>query len=170
LQGIVDDVAPHPAWVMTVAYDLVAWNDGYIALMGDPEELPVDRRNAMWAFITNPVLRQRLRDWDLLVPVVVGRFRAEAGRYTGDARFAELTASLQEVSDEFRAAWQHHHVERRALHSLKLCDDTVGVIDMNVVQLRQVDYPGLILTVWRLADESSRRRLQQVIGKTNGAA
>ncbi len=166
-QGLVDDLAPHPAYLATNAYDLVSWNAEYVAVMGDPNMLPPSRRNWLWSFFTSSLVRTRVRDWEASVPDVVARFRSEAGKYPGDARFSELISSLEEASEEFRATWSEHHVQRFVPHVLIVEVEHVGEIRMNQLELLSVNSPGLTMTVFRLADEISREHLAALMDSEN---
>jgi transcriptional regulator with XRE-family HTH domain len=162
-QGLVDDLAPHPACLATIACDLVAWNRGYSAIMGDPNILPPDRRNWLWSFFTSVPIQKRIRDWNSFIPNVVARFRSEASKYPGNARFSELISSLEEVSEEFRATWSEHHVQQFVPRLLTVDDEYVGEIQMNQLELRDISSPGLSLIVFRLADEMSKDRLLRLL-------
>jgi hypothetical protein len=48
--------------------------------------------------------------WDRAARVLLSQFRAAAGRYPGDPRFAELVAALTEASPQFRDWWAEYPV------------------------------------------------------------
>jgi transcriptional regulator with XRE-family HTH domain len=163
LEHLVNDMLPCPALLTTGPYDLVAWNATYARLFGDPCDLPPSRRNSLWMFVVGSEARERLLEWKLGMEEIVEVFRAEAARYPGNARFDEVIAEVSAASEEFEKLWARQRVRRYIPHPLTMNHPEVGVIRMQLLQLRPVDQPSLLLAIYRYADEESRERLARLV-------
>jgi transcriptional regulator with XRE-family HTH domain len=163
LELLVDDLLPSPALLTTGPYDLVAWNKTFTQLFGDPSDLPPSRRNALWMFVVGSEARERMLEWHLGLEELVEVFRAEAARYTGNARFQEVIREVSEASEEFAKLWDRQKVRRYTPHPLTIEHPEVGVIRTQLLQLRPVHQPSLLLAVYRFADEESRERLTRLV-------
>jgi hypothetical protein len=169
LVAVLDDLLPAPAYVMTPANDILAWNDAFVELFGDPAALPGNHRNALRVLLSD-VVRQRLVDWELEARETIARFRAEASKYPGDARCEAVVEELLEESDLFRDAWATHEVQAFVRHTQDFQLPEIGTVRTQVLQLRPVDQPSLILMVHRPDDDESRWRLAQLLGRRVPAA
>jgi len=165
LKQLVDDLLPHPAHLMEPVTDLIAWNRAYARLFADPERLEPRHRNGLWIQLMTDEVRSRLVDWETDTEHAVARFRAEAGKYLGDPRFAEVIDELNESSVFFRDAWQRHVVEGFAAHTETVDHPEVGRVRARIVQLRPIDQPHLVLMVHELADAESRARMSRLLGE-----
>lgn len=68
-------------------------------------------------------------------------FLAAAGQHAGDAELAELIEDLGETSDEFRSRWATCDVGQSIAGPLKVRTRRVGVINLNVIELRISSQP-----------------------------
>ncbi len=156
LLSLTDSLLPNPAHVMLPAADLVAWNRAYSRMFVDPSTLEEQHRNGLWIQVVRPELRARLVNWETQTVRAVGQFRAEAAKYPGDPRFAEVVELLSENSDFFRRTWKRHEVQGFADHVETLEHPEVGPVRVRLVQLRPLDHPDLLLVVHMLDDDESR--------------
>jgi hypothetical protein len=159
LLALVDDVMPYPASLMTAAFDLVAWNRAHAVVFGDPNEVPPEHRNALRGLLMNDHVRSTISDWEVELPIVIGRFRYESGKYPGDPRFAAVIAELTESSAEFRELWQRSKVRPFVDRELILNHHALGKLHISKVQLRPIDQPSLLLTVHRATNAETREKL-----------
>jgi hypothetical protein len=160
---LVEDLSPHPAHLNEPAADLFAWNKAYTRLFTDPDKLEPKQRNGMWIQIMCPEVTERLVDWETETALAIARFRAEAGKYPGDPRFAELIKELNEQSEFFRQEWVRHEVHGFASHLETIEHPDVGAIRARIVMLRPLNHPQLTLMIHQLADDESRERMQKLL-------
>jgi hypothetical protein len=104
------DALPFPAYIRTLRWDVLAWNDAAGVLFGDFGALPPDRRNLLTLVFTEPGYRQLMADWEVDARRVMAKFRLDFGRANGEAAFAELVEQLCELSPEFNQWWPRHDV------------------------------------------------------------
>ncbi|MEU8734530.1 MULTISPECIES: helix-turn-helix transcriptional regulator [Streptomyces] len=103
------------AFVVSAAYDVLAWNGLAAALMADFGELaPRDRNLARWAFLgathTGTVLYESHQAADFRLHVVMG-LRSALARYPSDPAVRELVDELADASPEFSRLWERHDVQ-----------------------------------------------------------
>jgi len=163
LMTLLDDALPNPAYLVTPAGDLLAWNAGYRALFGDPASLPRKHRNALWMMLTDEGTRQWMVDWEAESRYSLARFHTEFSKYPGDPRLEELTKELAEVSELFRDEWQLQHVRSFTSHVQSINHPVVGTIHAQLVQLRSLDQPSTLIVVHRATDDDSLDRLRQLV-------
>lgn len=161
--ALVDDLSPHPAHLMEPVTDLLAWNDAYARLFTDPAELEPSHRNGLWIQVMCDGVRTRLADWESETEAAIARFRAEAGKYPGDARFREVIDELTENCEFFREAWERHEVHGFSGHVEIIHHPEVGEIRARLVQFRPLDHPNLTMMVHQLIDAESRERMQRLL-------
>lgn len=106
---LVHDLAPHPAYVLNLRWDVLAHNAPAEAAFGFAAQPPA-RRNLLWMLFTDPGLRERLVDWERQAPEMLSSFRRDHARATRDADTLGLVEELERVAPEFRAWWRRHEV------------------------------------------------------------
>jgi transcriptional regulator with XRE-family HTH domain len=159
LVGLINELDPIPAYIVTAAFDFVAWNPAYAGLFADPAALPPERRNALWMFFTRSEVRERIPDWASELDHLVGRFRAEAGRHPNHPRFTAIVEGLRLESPEFAASWAAHRVQRFAGRTEEIDHPVAGRLRTVLLQLRPSDQRSLTVMIHQPADEACRRRL-----------
>ena len=160
LVGIVDDLLPAPAYLITPANDLVAWNTAYSRLFADPTTC---KNNALWMMLFSEDCRAHIVDWERETIEIIAAFRAEAAKFPADGRINELVEELTGLSPLFREAWEGHHVRRFQPHVQQVQHRDVGLVSTQLLQLRPLDQPSLLLRIHRPADDESRERLRSLL-------
>jgi transcriptional regulator with XRE-family HTH domain len=110
LRRLVENLGPNPAQVLGRRWDILAWNDAFATIMGDPAERPPEDRNSVWLLFTDPWRRQLASDWEHSARRVLARFRADAARHVGDPAFEAMVERLRAASPEARRWWKRHEV------------------------------------------------------------
>jgi transcriptional regulator with XRE-family HTH domain len=82
LARLADALNPHPAYVATPWWDVLACNDAYANLIGGIEARP----NVLWMMFTEP---GHVVDWETEARSMAGQFRAALGRHPDDPRGPE---------------------------------------------------------------------------------
>ncbi|MFG3335239.1 helix-turn-helix transcriptional regulator [Streptomyces tendae] len=103
------------AFVVSAAYDVLAWNSLAATLIEDFTELaPRDRNLARWAFLgitpTGARLQATSRGADFRLHVAMG-LRSALARYPSDPAMRELVDELYGASPEFTRLWERHDVQ-----------------------------------------------------------
>ena len=99
----------HPAYVLNLRWDVLAFNGGADALFGFGTHVPA-RRNLLWLLFTDPLLRSRFIGWEEQAPLMLSSFRRDYARATQEADIHALVEELEKVSPEFKQWWRRHDV------------------------------------------------------------
>lgn len=114
LQRMVDAIGV-PAVVMTVRWDVVAWNRLYALSLRDYEKYPPDRRNLLRILlIEDPVYRESPEIFDAMAHRVIAKFRVDYSQFVGDPDFEMLICDLAENSEVFERLWSSPEVVARS--------------------------------------------------------
>jgi hypothetical protein len=151
-----------PACISDRSTDFVAWNHAYTRILGDPADLPPERRNALVVMLTSELFR-RVEGWERIAADRVAVFRALAAERPDDARARGLIALLESESDIFRRTWRSHEVLRFEPTVFVFHDPNVGEIRLREVLLRPFDRQDLLLAVLHPVDAASREHLSALV-------
>lgn len=99
----------HPAYVLNLRWDVLAFNAGADALFGFGAHAAA-RRNLLWLLFTDPLLRSRFAGWEEQAPLMLSSFRRDYARATQEADIHALVEELEKVSPEFKRWWRRHDV------------------------------------------------------------
>jgi hypothetical protein len=89
---------------------VVAWNTAACQVFIDFARLAGRERNLLWLLFTNPTVRDRYEEWELVARRMLGVFRASAAGAVGAPWYQELIKDLCRVSPDFHAWWPEHDV------------------------------------------------------------
>lgn len=136
-----------PAALVDRRLDITAWNPAYAAIWGDPAAIEPRRRNLMWLLAADPVLRQRVVDWEGLGRSVLGQFRAQTAVRMDDARTQELYAVLHEDAPDLAAWWECQGVGEPIAHDTELRLGADVRVHLRTTALRPVEDPEALLVL-----------------------
>ncbi|AXE38345.1 hypothetical protein JS278_01165 [Acidipropionibacterium virtanenii] len=74
--------------------DLLAWNDTAADLLGDPLDLPPDRRNMLHVLFHDDDSRLRCKGWETMALDYIGLFRDTIGHDPTDPRAVKIVGEL----------------------------------------------------------------------------
>lgn len=109
VRRLMDDLAPHAAYVLNLRWDVLAFNapaDRLFAFGSHPPQ----RRNLLWLLFTDRLMHERLVGWQEQAPQMLSGFRRDFARAAQEADIHELVDELEQVSPEFRQWWRRHEV------------------------------------------------------------
>ncbi|WP_157246687.1 helix-turn-helix transcriptional regulator [Nonomuraea typhae] len=112
--ALLDRLPQTAAFVMSAAFEVLAWNDLAAALMRDFAGLSAEERNlARWAFLAadadaGPYGVSDAAEFRLHV---VMELRSALARYPADPAVAGLVAELRDASPDFARLWERHDVQ-----------------------------------------------------------
>jgi transcriptional regulator with XRE-family HTH domain len=164
LQRLVDAAAPSAACVYDRHFDYVAWNTPYRLIRHDPATLPAGRRNLLWMMFGDEGNRSRLVRWEPAARAVLSQFRAAAGQRPGDPRFAALVSELTGISPKFREWWAEYTIRDFRPATIAVDHPGIGVIELEIFQLRPVEHPDMVLVLQVPAGRDARQRVSSLLG------
>jgi hypothetical protein len=160
---MVNVLEPHPAYLVSPCWDLLAWNRAAAGLIGDPALLPEAERNTVWLVFTDPTLRKLFVDWTSEVQGLLAKYRAAAGEHAGDPRFTALTEALHAASPEFRFWWDRHDIAGFEPARKRFNHPYLGTLTLDYVKLAPLDNPDIYLLTYLPADHDTAERLPGLI-------
>jgi len=162
LTRLLDTMEPTPACLLGLRFDFLAWNGPFDRLW-QPGALPPARRNLMWLYFAKGTAISQGIGWQERGRHLLGQFRAVAAEHPGDERFTELIDALQEESEQFRAWWPRHIVEQALTGQIAIRRPPVGIIRLDVTELKVPSHPSLTLCVQVPTQPSDREKLARII-------
>jgi transcriptional regulator with XRE-family HTH domain len=123
MQRLLDQLDRVPVSVYDAAWNLIAWNPMWAALMGDPSPLTGRQRNVLWRFFTGePGRVSHTAEQDAAFEAsAVADLRSATARYPDDGNLRRLVAGLRAASARFAAVWEAgavgvHEAARKTVH------------------------------------------------------
>lgn len=157
-----------PVSVHDAAGTILAWNDAWAALMGDPSGWRGHERNITWRYFTGQpsrVVRDRAED-EAFERTSVGELRAVAARYSRDEGVRSLVAELLAVSPRFAELWSAGGVadwrgDRKAIRHPE-----VGLVevDCDVYLVQGTDLRVIAYTAEPGSEAAQQLALTRVLG------
>jgi transcriptional regulator with XRE-family HTH domain len=159
--------------VFAADWQLVWWNDGWTALLGDPspapprlrnfarDRFPVDQgpaRLALW-----PVTEE---DRDAIDAAVVSDLRRATGRFPSDTRLAELIRELNAGNQRFAELWATGTVATHREDHKTIEHPSVGpvTVDCDVLTDGDSELKIVIMTAQPGSTDETRLRLAAIAG------
>lgn len=161
--------------VFAADWQLVWWNRGWAALLGDPSSTPPALRN--FARDTFPVEgdHPRLAHWpvtslagDAVEAAIVSDLRRASGRFPHDSRLAGLIRLLLEGNARFAQLWASGVVGTHREDHKIVAHPAVGdiAVDCDVLTCGEDEQKIVILTTAPGTDDDSKLRLALLSGVT----
>jgi transcriptional regulator with XRE-family HTH domain len=153
---LLDRMGPTPAFVKSLAFDVLATNASWEALvrpLGILDGASAPANLLRYTFL-HPGARTAFPEWEAMADGQVAALRAAEPRLSPGARFHELLAELQAVA-AFAERWSAHPVAQKAAHTKVIAHPEVGElrIDLQVLDLGGTE--GQQVVVWLPADEAT---------------
>jgi len=147
MQRVLDSLEPNPAYVTCPHWDLLAWNQAACLIFGEFDKILPEERNLMWLAFTEKAMRQLFVNWTGFARCLLLHFRADYGRSTGDPRWSQLVAALQQASPEFREWWSCHDVARPLDWQKELDHPVLGklLLDSSTFGVHPTGSPRLVV-------------------------
>lgn len=162
LKALLAMIEPAPACLLGPRFDFLAWNEPFDRLW-KPRSLPANRRNLMWLYFAKGTTARQIVGWEERSRHLLGQFRAAAAQHVGDERFAELIEALQEESERFCEWWSRYNVEQALTAKITVRHPDVGLIHIDVIELKIAAHPSLTLAVHVPTRPSDHNRLTRLL-------
>ena len=96
---------PVPALVMTLRWDIVAWNHLISRIYRDYSTVPRSERNLLRIILTDQKYQSDPQSYDVIARKLLGEFRVDFGQYAGDPAFEQLVEELKQTVPGFEQRW-----------------------------------------------------------------
>ncbi|MFW6695694.1 helix-turn-helix transcriptional regulator [Streptomyces sp. MAR4 CNX-425] len=131
------------AFVLSAAYEVLAWNDLAATLMADFGALTPEERNlARWAFLgpwdAEAARYDAFELAEFRLHVVPG-LRSALARYPADPAVRGLVGELRDGSAEFARLWERHDVQARPTLTKTIRHPAVGELTVDCDELTLTD-------------------------------
>ena len=174
--ALVERLPQTAAFVMSAAFEVLAWNDLAAALMEDfTSAAPRERNLARRAFLSPPSTSALYGVSDLadFRHGVVAGLRTTLARYPGDPDVTGLVDELLAGSAEFVRLWQRHDVQAAPMLTKTFDHRVVGAItvDCDALDLVEQDQHLVLYSAPRGSSAADALALLAVLGAeafTNG--
>ncbi|WP_086819643.1 helix-turn-helix transcriptional regulator [Allokutzneria sp. NRRL B-24872] len=150
---------PVPAVLLNSRFDVIEANDAHNELFNGWHSLPCVHKNLLWCCVTEPLARERITNYDEVVPHLIGRLRAEYARHVDDPEWDEDIRRLSELSEEFRELWARHDVMAPSPSNLRFSHGRAGELTFVNQELVAEGAGDLRIRVYTPADPITWTRL-----------
>jgi len=173
LQRILARLGDTPAAVFAADWQLVSWNAGWSALLGDPTGIPVKDRNLVRSRFVSGTECHPLAGWPVISGdpeatdrAVVADLRRATGRYPADPRLSGLIREMLQTSPRFAELWHEGSVAGHAEDRKTIHHPAVGpiTVDCDVLASTDSDHKIVIYTTTPGTEDASRLELALVTG------
>jgi transcriptional regulator with XRE-family HTH domain len=162
VQGILDQLDPFPAVVLSNRYDILGYNRAYNQLGGNLDALEPGERNQLWLFFTSPHWKSMCLRRDQAAGHLVGAMRMAMTQHLDDPLWQSLVARLREASTEFDTIWRRHDVVDLAMPA-KDFRTAVGELHLEATRMT-IGHDGLTrMLVYSPRDAETAARLDQLV-------
>jgi transcriptional regulator with XRE-family HTH domain len=164
LRRLIANLGASPAYLLGRRWDLLVWNDAYVAVFGDPLQFPPGKRNHVWLTFMDPGRREMLPDWEQGARRLLARFRADYASHVGDPTFEKLVDALNEGSTDFRRWWPRHEVLGSGEGRKTIVHRTEGRLIFEHAMFRHGENPEQRLLLYTpLPDEDTPAKLERLL-------
>lgn len=173
LQRILSRLGDAPAAVFAADWQLVTWNTGWSALLGDPTAIPVRDRNLVRSRFASGTECHPLAGWPVISNdpeatdrAVVADLRRASGRYPDDPRLTSLIHELIGSTQRFAELWHAGAVAGHAEDHKTIHHPEVGpiTVDCDVLTGPDSDLKIVIYTAAPGSEDADRLELALVLG------
>ena len=161
LQRVLDSLETSPALVKTAAWDVVAWNTAWAAVIGDYGALPPEKRNILRVLFENEDLRLNMPGWAAYARFCVAAFRTESVRAGASVRAQKLVEDLSRTSPEFAAIWRDYDVGIYGAGIKSFDHRSVGPLSLEFATFAVDGQPDLGLIVFTPATAVDRDKVRR---------
>ena len=168
VQRLLDQLTGVPVGVNDAAWNLIAWNPLWAALMGDPSALTGRMRNVLWRHFTGQQARvvRTPEEEARFEESTVADLRSATARYPDDTDLRQLIADLRAASPRFATLWEIGAVgtHREAHKTFDHPDVGLVTVDCDVLTVDGSDLRIIAYTAPAGSEAAEKLRLLSVIG------
>ncbi len=161
VHALLETLLPLPAYVLSQAADILAWNVAVPRVLFEPAAVPTDERNLVRMTIVDPQMRRLWVDWDDVAREGVAQLRDAAVRYPHDTRLRAMVGELLVTSPEFSRWWQEHDVAIACGRQKRVNHPECGSLRLYHESLHLVA-DGQIVVFYLPADDASTQAVRRL--------
>ena len=105
LQGVLDSLRGAAAFIKNHRWDVLAWNEGALAVLTDYPAIPRDQRNILEILFCRPEPREQMQTWEADARAAIAAFRRDVARVGAGDEVQPMINSLLSRSECFRRFW-----------------------------------------------------------------
>ena len=150
-----------PALLMTMHWDIIAWNSLATHLFRDYSKLEIRDRNLLRLLLLGPEFQVDPDEYEKTVARVLSRFRVDYGQAPDDPRMQELVAELSESCPIFDRFWMSSEVSARS-HGINVTHHPqLGGLTFEHSSYVPEGSPKLRLVIFVPHDEDTRHKVAE---------
>jgi hypothetical protein len=151
-----------PALIMTVRWDVIAWNMMTRATFRDYEALPVGGRNLLRILMTDPFYQSDPVEYDAMARRVLSKVRVDYSQAAGDPAFDALIEEMIRICPIFAKLWGSTEISARSEGKHVFPHPRVGSISFEHTSYSVEGAPKLRLVVFVPRDAESEAKLRRL--------
>jgi len=162
-QTILDHLDPLPGLFVNTRFDILGYNAAYCRLINvDLQQVAPDERNCIYLAFANARCRASLADWDLVMPRMVGLFRAAMAEHLNDPSWQWQLERYFSQFPEFHDIWQKQEVRGIENHIKRFQHPGIGILSLKQTNWWTAADNGDRLSVYVPLDAHSEHGLRQL--------
>lgn len=168
VQRLLARLEEFPVGVHDPAWNIVAWNPIWEALVGEPAGESVRDRNIAWRHFTGAAGRVVADEgaWTAMESTIVADLRAATAQYPNDTDLHRLIDDLRSVSTRFAALWESGAVSTHVAARKAFDHPTIGriTLDCDVMTVHHSDLRIVAYTAAPGSEDAQKLDLLRVVG------
>ncbi|NEB79649.1 helix-turn-helix domain-containing protein [Streptomyces sp. SID14478] len=160
---VLERLVPYPAALQNARYDILASNQPFAEVFGDPAELAPEDRNCLWLLAMSPRWREQFLEREEMLRDLAAKYRQSMAEHVGEPAWKARLSRLLEASGEFRELWERHEVAPMAPHVKRYAHPGVGLLRLEHRNMwLSPETSAYRLVTYVPADEETERRLEDL--------
>jgi transcriptional regulator with XRE-family HTH domain len=148
-----------PALVMTLGWDVMAWNPIMSAVFSDYETMVPGERNLLQHLLTDERYQEDLDEYRKIARRIIAKFRIDYSHAPEDPAMNELIAELSEACEVFAEIWAESEVADRSHGINSWSHPKLGGITFEHTSYIPEGSPDLRLVIFIPENKASRSKL-----------
>jgi transcriptional regulator with XRE-family HTH domain len=145
---LLESLRPNPAYVLSRAGDLLAWNPGGLNLFPGLDSWPANQRNVARYLFLHPAAHDLHSNWDQQIRSCVAGLRALAGTDPDAPDLAHLIGELLLKSPDFARLWERYDVKGHTHGTKTFRHPQVGTLTLGFQAMSLEGTPGQRLSTY----------------------
>jgi transcriptional regulator with XRE-family HTH domain len=165
LQRVLDSMPSSPAIVKTPSWDVVAWNQAALVVLGRYDNYAPGTFNVLRKMVMDTERREALPDWEDNIRFALAVFRIDVARAGGSARADALVAELQEKSADFRRLWGEPAARTHGVNTKRMHHPELGLMQLETTGFSVSGAEGLTMIVFNPATDADRDKVATLLAR-----
>lgn len=157
-----------PAYMITMRWDVVAWNTMCARVLRDYAAMPARDRNLIRILFADAQYPGGPEEHEAMARRLVGKLRLDYGQFPGDPGLDALVADMNERSPLFRELWRSPDLQARSEGVSVLRHEKYGSIRLEHSSYMPEGAPTLRVVVFAPYDADSERVLRTIAASVMG--